>query len=93
MLTFKRLLNTFEGGLILLHRYPSFSSSRCNLSGTYDHFTGKGDTDPSLDSDYVPYLKSKCKPTDTTTLLEMDPGSFRSFDEKYYNNRWSYGLS
>ncbi|KAJ9550292.1 hypothetical protein OSB04_014337 [Centaurea solstitialis] len=47
-------------------------------------FHGKGDTDPSLDSDYVPYLKSKCKPTDATTLLEMDPGSFRSFDENYY---------
>ncbi|KAL8234416.1 hypothetical protein R6Q59_020516 [Mikania micrantha] len=48
--------------------------------------SGKGDTDPSLDSDYVPYLKSLCKPTDTTTLVEMDPGSFTTFDENYYTN-------
>ncbi|KAI3745094.1 hypothetical protein L1987_58196 [Smallanthus sonchifolius] len=48
--------------------------------------SGKGDTDPSLDEKYVPYLKSKCKPTDKTTQLEMDPGSVKTFDESYYTN-------
>ncbi|GJZ40140.1 peroxidase 27-like protein [Tanacetum coccineum] len=42
------------------------------------------DTDPTLDPKYVPHLKSKCKPADTTTLLEMDPGSVKTFDEDYY---------
>ena len=49
------------------------------------NFTGKGDTDPSLDSKYVPQLKSKCKPNDKTTLLEMDPGSSKIFDDDYYS--------
>ncbi|KAI3736270.1 hypothetical protein L6452_15809 [Arctium lappa] len=46
--------------------------------------SGKGDTDPSLDPKYIPQLKSICFPTDETTLLAMDPGSVRSFDEHYY---------
>ncbi|GKB64819.1 ribonuclease H-like domain-containing protein [Tanacetum coccineum] len=47
-------------------------------------FIGNGDTDPTLDQEYVPHLKSKCNPTDTITLLEMDPGSVKTFDEDYY---------
>jgi len=43
--------------------------------------------DPSLDRRYVPRLKSKCSnPGDTTTLVEMDPGSFRTFDASYYKH-------
>lgn len=48
------------------------------------NFTGKGGTDPSLDPNYIVHLKRKCKPNDTTTLVEMDPGSFKTFDEDYY---------
>lgn len=48
------------------------------------NFTGKGDTDPKLDKNYIARLKKKCKPGDTKTLVEMDPGSFKSFDEDYY---------
>ncbi|KAG8498767.1 hypothetical protein CXB51_005213 [Gossypium anomalum] len=48
------------------------------------NFTGKGDTDPSMDPNYIVKLKQKCKPRDTTTLVEMDPGSFKTFDEAYY---------
>ena len=29
-------------------------------------------------------LKSKCKVGDQTTLVEMDPGSVRTFDNSYY---------
>ncbi|XP_047336297.1 peroxidase 27-like [Impatiens glandulifera] len=48
------------------------------------NFTGKGDTDPSLDPNYITHLKAKCKPGDNTTFVEMDPGSFKSFDNDYY---------
>ena len=59
--------------------------SHCStIASRLYNFTGKGDTDPTLDPKYVPHLKSKCKPTDTTTLLEMDPGSVKTFDEDYY---------
>ncbi|XP_031501236.1 peroxidase 3-like [Nymphaea colorata] len=52
------------------------------------NFTGKGDQDPSMDPFYLANLKQfKCKtPTDNTTILEMDPGSFRTFDKHYYTN-------
>ncbi|KAL4572990.1 hypothetical protein LXL04_019782 [Taraxacum kok-saghyz] len=49
------------------------------------NFTGKGDTDPSIDPNYVPKLKSRCVPNDKTTLLSMDPGSTKSFDSDYYS--------
>ncbi|XP_034701397.1 peroxidase 27-like [Vitis riparia] len=48
------------------------------------NFTGKGDTDPSMDPNYVIQLKKKCRPGDVTTIVEMDPGSFKTFDGDYY---------
>uniref|UniRef100_A0A0D9W9W1 Peroxidase n=1 Tax=Leersia perrieri TaxID=77586 RepID=A0A0D9W9W1_9ORYZ len=57
----------------------SFSSRLYNFSGTMM-------PDPTLDKYYVPRLKSKCKPDDKTTLVEMDPGSFRTFDTSYYRH-------
>ena len=54
------------------------------------NFTGVGDEDPSLDSEYAANLKAnKCKgPNDNTTKVEMDPGSRNTFDLSYY----VYGL-
>ncbi|KAI3923933.1 hypothetical protein MKW98_012722 [Papaver atlanticum] len=49
------------------------------------NFTGKGDSDPTLDSEYVPRLKGKCKPNDAVQTAEMDPGSFKTFDSSYYS--------
>jgi peroxidase len=51
------------------------------------NFTGKGDQDPSLDSEYAQNLKTfKCKNiNDNTTIVEMDPGSRKTFDLSYYN--------
>nr|DAD23269.1 TPA_asm: hypothetical protein HUJ06_024732 [Nelumbo nucifera] len=48
--------------------------------------SGVGDQDPALDSEYAANLKAKkCKTsTDNTTIVEMDPGSFRTFDLSYY---------
>ncbi|KHN22847.1 Peroxidase 3 [Glycine soja] len=50
------------------------------------NFTGKGDTDPTLDNEYAKNLKTfKCKNiNDNTTLIEMDPGSCDTFDLGYY---------
>ncbi|GAB4825142.1 hypothetical protein Ancab_040325 [Ancistrocladus abbreviatus] len=48
------------------------------------NFTGKGDSDPSMDPNYVAALKKKCKPNDNTTIVEMDPGSSKIFDIGYY---------
>eukprot|EP00258_Populus_trichocarpa_P045108 XP_024461127.1 peroxidase 56 [Populus trichocarpa] len=55
------------------------------ISNRLYNFTGKGDTDPSLDPRYAAQLKNKCKPGNSNTVVEMDPGSFKSFDEDYYN--------
>ena len=49
------------------------------------NFTGKGDMDPNMDQKYIAQLKTKCKPNDVTTTVEMDPGSFKTFDTDYYN--------
>lgn len=49
------------------------------------NFTGKGDTDPTLDLRYAANLRKRCKPNDRTSFVEMDPGSFKTFDEDYYN--------
>ncbi|XP_076881121.1 peroxidase 27-like [Bidens hawaiensis] len=73
--------------LVVLSGGHTVGVSHCStIAPRLYNFTGKGDTDPSLDAEYVPYLKSKCKPTDTTTLIEMDPGSVKTFDEDYYTN-------
>jgi peroxidase len=45
-----------------------------------------GTQDPALDSEYAANLKArKCRSlNDNTTIVEMDPGSFRTFDLSYY---------
>ncbi|KAK6157268.1 hypothetical protein DH2020_011516 [Rehmannia glutinosa] len=49
------------------------------------NFTGVGDQDPALDSEYAANLKAnKCRSINSTTKVEMDPGSFRTFDLSYY---------
>ncbi|XP_047074715.1 peroxidase 3-like [Lolium rigidum] len=53
------------------------------------NFTGRGgpsDADPSLNPVYAANLRrTKCAtPTDNTTIVEMDPGSFLTFDLGYY---------
>lgn len=60
----------------------------CNLfSNRLYNFTGKGDADPSLNSTYAAFLRSKCKSlSDNTTTVEMDPGSSLTFDNHYFSN-------
>ena len=60
----------------------------CNFfSNRLYNFTGKGDADPSLNSTYAAFLKTKCQSlSDNTTTVEMDPKSSLSFDTNYYTN-------
>ncbi|CAI9764736.1 unnamed protein product [Fraxinus pennsylvanica] len=59
--------------------------SHCtSFSNRLYNFTGRGDTDPSLDPNYIVQLKNECSPTDATSTVEMDPGSAKIFDTSYY---------
>ncbi|XP_039167856.1 peroxidase 27-like [Eucalyptus grandis] len=72
--------------LVVLSGGHTLGTSHCSsFSDRLYNFTGKGDTDPKLDSNYIARLKLKCKPNDQTTLIEMDPGSVRTFDIKYFD--------
>nr|XP_004240141.1 peroxidase 3-like [Solanum lycopersicum] len=74
--------------LVLLSGAHTIGISHCSsLSTRLYNFTGTfGTEDPSLDSEYAANLKAnKCKSiNDNTTIVEMDPGSFRTFDLSYY---------
>ncbi|CAL9136443.1 unnamed protein product [Musa acuminata var. zebrina] len=75
--------------LVVLSGAHTIGVSHCQpFSNRLYNFTGRGDEDPSLDSFYAADLrKNKCKtPKDTTTIVEMDPGSFRTFDLGYYKH-------
>ncbi|XP_057836534.2 peroxidase 3 [Cryptomeria japonica] len=74
--------------LVLLSGAHTIGIAHCGppFSNRLYNFSGKGDSDPSMDKNYVANLKkNKCKtPSDNTTIIEMDPGSFRTFDLSYY---------
>ncbi|XP_057967230.1 peroxidase 3-like [Malania oleifera] len=73
--------------LVLLSGAHTIGIAHCSsFSNRLYNFTGVGDEDPALDSEYAANLKAKkCKTaTDNSTIVEMDPGSFRTFDLSYY---------
>ncbi|KAI7737278.1 hypothetical protein M8C21_007371, partial [Ambrosia artemisiifolia] len=73
--------------LVLLSGAHTIGISHCpSFSNRLYNFTGVGDRDPSLDSEYADNLRSrKCRTqNDTTTIVEMDPGSRKTFDLSYY---------
>ncbi|CAM8934875.1 unnamed protein product [Rhodiola kirilowii] len=73
--------------LVLLSGAHTIGIGHCNqFTNRLYNFTGVGDQDPALDSEYAANLKSKkCKTlNDNVTFVEMDPGSFRTFDLSYY---------
>ncbi|KFK37581.1 hypothetical protein AALP_AA3G001800 [Arabis alpina] len=87
-----KLINDFgtlglnEKDLVVLSGGHTIGMGHCPLmTNRLYNFTGRGDSDPSLDSEYAAKLRMKCKPTDTTTALEMDPGSFKTFDVSYFS--------
>ncbi|KAE9456182.1 hypothetical protein C3L33_11919, partial [Rhododendron williamsianum] len=73
--------------LVLLSGAHTIGVAQCSsFSNRLYNFTGVGDEDPALDSEYAANLKArKCKTAnDTTTIVEMDPGSSRTFDLDFY---------
>ena len=74
--------------LVVLSGAHTIGTSHCAVfSNRIYNFTAKEDMDPSLDKSYAQQLKTKCKPGDSgKTVVEMDPGSFRTFDNNYYVN-------
>ncbi|KAL8145625.1 peroxidase 3-like [Apium graveolens] len=74
--------------LVLLSGAHTIGIAHCNsFSSRLYNFTGRGDQDPALDSEYATNLKAnKCRSIrDNTTKVEMDPGSARTFDLSYYS--------
>ena len=80
--------------ILILHINQFFSGahtigvSHCSsFSARLYNFTGVGDQDPALDPEYAANLKAKkCpNPKDNTTIVEMDPGSRKTFDLSYYS--------
>ncbi|XP_010435105.1 PREDICTED: peroxidase 39 [Camelina sativa] len=73
--------------LVLLSGAHTIGVSHCSsFSNRLFNFTGVGDQDPSLDSEYADNLKSRrcLSLADNTTKVEMDPGSRNTFDLSYF---------
>ncbi|KAJ0054417.1 hypothetical protein Pint_02069 [Pistacia integerrima] len=73
--------------LVLLSGAHTIGISHCtSFENRLYNFTGVGDEDPALDSEYAATLRAnKCRVlNDTTTKVEMDPGSRKTFDLSYY---------
>ncbi|KAJ6866212.1 hypothetical protein NC652_037690 [Populus alba x Populus x berolinensis] len=74
--------------LVVLSGAHTIGVAHCSsFSNRLYNFTGAlGTQDPALDSEYAANLKArKCRSlNDNTTIAEMDPGSFRTFDLSYY---------
>ncbi|KAH7573642.1 hypothetical protein JRO89_XS03G0185200 [Xanthoceras sorbifolium] len=85
---FKELvLATFKSTHFLaLEGGHTIGVGHCNFfSNRLYNFTGKGDADPSLNSTYAAFLKTKCTSlADNTITVAMDPGSSLSFDSNYF---------
>ncbi|XP_062106156.1 peroxidase 3-like [Humulus lupulus] len=72
--------------LVLLSGAHTIGIAHCtSFSSRLYNFTGVGDQDPALDSEYAANLKvNKCKSLNDSTKVEMDPGSRKTFDLSYY---------
>jgi len=77
--------------LVVLSAGHTIGTSHCfSFSDRLYNFTGLDnarDIDPTLDLAYMARLRGKCPSLDdNTTLVEMDPGSFETFDLGYFAN-------
>ena len=80
-------LNHWSSNQINFSRFSyNWHCSLFIVSNRLYNFTGTGDQDPALDSEYAANLKpNKCKNiNDNTTKVEMEPGSRNTFDLSYY---------
>ncbi|KAI3858704.1 hypothetical protein MKX03_033657 [Papaver bracteatum] len=70
--------------LVALSGAHTLGITQCGMISTrLFNFTGKGDTDPSIEKSYADALRTKCRRS-FETELEMDPGSSKFFDGNYY---------
>ncbi|KAL6839212.1 hypothetical protein ACP4OV_030884 [Aristida adscensionis] len=77
--------------IVVLSAGHTIGTSHCfSFSDRLYNFTGLDnahDIDPTLDGQYMARLRGKCPSLDdNTTLVEMDPGSFKTFDLSYFAN-------
>ncbi|VAH20732.1 unnamed protein product [Triticum turgidum subsp. durum] len=77
--------------LVVLSAGHTIGTSHCfSFSDRLYNFTGRvnpTDIDHTLEPQYMAKLRNKCTSlNDNTTLVEMDPGSFRTFDLAYFKN-------
>ncbi|XP_012483010.1 peroxidase 24 [Gossypium raimondii] len=90
---FTSLLQTFNNktldvnDLVVLSGAHTIGVAHCGtFSRRLYNFTGKGDADPTLDPTCADFLRKQCpNPANPKTIVEMDPGSSRSFDKHYYH--------
>ncbi|CAF1923784.1 unnamed protein product [Brassica napus] len=80
---FDKGLNTKD--LVVLSGAHTIGISHCSVihQGIYN-FTGKADSDSSMNPRYVRALKRRCNPADNRTIV-MDPRSVKKFDSHYFN--------
>ncbi|XP_050204964.1 peroxidase 1-like [Mercurialis annua] len=73
--------------LAVLSGGHTIGTGHCSIiSSRLYNFTGRGDTDPSLDPIYAAQLKKKCLLGGSSAVVaELDPGSVKSFDAAYYS--------
>ncbi|VVA90061.1 unnamed protein product [Arabis nemorensis] len=72
--------------LVVLSGAHTIGISTCGLvNPRIYNFNGNGDADSDMDPSYVRDLKQRCKPSDSTTTVDMDPGSVEKFDTGYFN--------
>nr|CAA80502.1 peroxidase [Spirodela polyrhiza] len=76
--------------LVLLSGGHTIGNAHCfTFTTRLYNFSGRGDnsdTDPSLERNYLAKLRAKCAQdgSDALKLVEMDPGSFTTFDNSYF---------
>lgn len=72
--------------LVVLSGAHTIGVAHCGaFSRRLYNFTGKGDSDPSLNGTYAESLKIQCpNPANAATTVEMDPQSSLSFDTSYF---------
>ncbi|MCL7030129.1 hypothetical protein MKW94_010019 [Papaver nudicaule] len=88
---FSTLLQLFSGkglnlkDLVALSGAHTVGIAHCGeISRRLFNFSGKGDTDPSLNPAYAKSLKAQC--ANINNIVEMDPTSVTNFDNHYYRN-------
>ncbi|KAL7105050.1 hypothetical protein ACP275_07G021400 [Erythranthe tilingii] len=72
--------------LVALSGAHTIGVAHCGAFARRLNFTGRNDTDPSLDPTYGEFLKRQCPtPANPATTVGMDPNSTLTFDSHYFS--------